>query len=410
MMGGSRMSLKDLTIDCLLCIFDYCSEGDLLCLCRADPALEDIIDAHYFHPLAYDLLLCGHRNNPRIGKRNRTRLKNYERIEVSRNWVSGTYFERPYFHHVQMFPTKLCLEADFLYITHAGYLRKYRRSSCDALHRRFDEEISTSTQTDISDFVKKNETIFAGRVCGSCFHYDTDSCMMTEQRMHPANEYLYCVDFVKDLYATSTDHGCRLWQRAQEFGMTHFDQVMNLPHAFRSLELSSDGQWLYGGLYTDDGRRALRAVHIESGEELVFSSNTRSIYDLKMKDDQVIFTANFDTTFRMFDRRIDRDVAIWEDPFDSSFYSLEYDGLHAVLVGTNRHARVNLYDIRMKKYVQLYFPGRTRQHNSLSPVYSLACDRQYMFVATDHNLRVFDFKASCGIRRDYSHINALTKN
>jgi len=82
--------------------------------------------------------------------------------------------------------------------------------------------------------------------------------------MHPANEYLYCVDFVKDLFATSTDTCCKLWQRNQEFGMAHFDMVMNLPHAFRSLELSSDGQWLYGGLYSDKGdRRALRAVHVE---------------------------------------------------------------------------------------------------------------------------------------------------
>nr|XP_016924644.1 F-box/WD repeat-containing protein 4 [Drosophila suzukii] len=407
-MHATRMGLKDLTTDCLLCIFDYCSEADLLCLCKADPALEYIIDTHYFYPLSYDLLLCGHRNNPRIEQRNRKRQKNYERIQVSKNWVSGTYFERPYFHHAQMFRTKLCLEANYLYITHAGYLRKYRRTSYDALQRRYEVEFSTSTQTDISDFVKKQDTIFAGRVCGSCFHYDADG--ITEQRMHPANEYLYCVDFVKDLFATSTDTCCKLWQRNQEFGMAHFDMVMNLPHAFRSLELSSDGQWLYGGLYSDKGdRRALRAVHVESGEEKVFNSNTMAIYDLKLKDDQVIFTANFDATFRMFDRRIDRDVAIWEDPFDSSFYSLEYDGLYAALVGTNRHSRVNLYDIRMPQYVQLYFPGRTREHKAFSPVYSLACDSQYMFVATDHNLRVFDFKANCGIRRDYSNINGLMK-
>ncbi|XP_016997098.2 F-box/WD repeat-containing protein 4 [Drosophila takahashii] len=407
-MHGLRMSLKDLTIDCLLCIFDYCSEADLLCLCKADAALEYIIDTHYFHPLAYDLLLSGHRNSPRIEQRNRKRLKNYERLEVSRNWVSGTYFERPYFHHAQMFPTKLCLESDYLYITHAGYLRKYRRTSHDALERRYEEEITTSTQTDISDFVKKQSTIFAGRVCGSCFHCDVDEPSLTEQRMHPANEYLYCVDFVNDLYATSTDNCCRLWQRSEEFGMIHFDMVTNLPHAFRSMKLSSDGQWLYGGLYSDKAtRRALKGVHVESGEEIVFNSSTMSIYDLKLKDDQVIFTANFDTTFRMFDRRIDRDVAIWEDPFDSSFYSLEYDGLYGVLVGTNRHSRVNLYDIRMKKYVQLYFPSRTREHKGFSPVYSLACDSQYMFVATDHNLRVFDFKSNRGIRRDYSNINVL---
>lgn len=119
----------------------------------------------------------------------------------------------------------------------------------------------------------------------------------------------------------------------------------------------------------------------------------------------MIFTANFDTTFRMFDRRTDRDVSIWEDPFDSSIYRLEYDGLYAVLCGAKHHSRVNLYDIRVPgKYIQLYFPGRNtgRQQYGTSPVYSLACDSQYMFVATDHNLRVFDFGTNYAVQRDYS--------
>lgn len=144
-----------------------------------------------------------------------------------------------------------------------------------------------------------------------------------------------------------------------------------------------------------------------SGEELVLNSDSISIYDLKLKDDNVLFTANFDTTFRMFDRRIDRDVSVWEDPFDSSFYCLEYDGLYGVLCGAKHHARVNLYDIRVPgRYIQLYFPSRTRQHYRGSPVYSLACDSVYMFVATDHNLRVFDFKnTNYGIPRDYTNFH-----
>lgn len=140
-----------------------------------------------------------------------------------------------------------------------------------------------------------------------------------------------------------------------------------------------------------------------SATQSILNSNTISIYDLKLKDDNVIFTANFDTTFRMYDRRSNRDEAIWEDPFDSSFYCLDYDGLYAVLCGAKYHGRVNLYDIRVPgKYMQLYFPYRKRQ--SSSPVYSIACDSRYLFVATDHNLRVFDFKADCAVSRDYRNI------
>ncbi|KAL7734485.1 hypothetical protein ACLKA6_010805 [Drosophila palustris] len=394
------MKLTDLNIDCLLRIFRYCSERELVILCQASNYLGAVIEQNIFYAMTQDLLLCGHRNKPCVEKRTQSPLTYFERLQVGRNWLKGVYLERHYFHHSQMFPSRLCLDSDFLYITHVNYLRKYRRTGPESLQRRYDKEISTSTVSDISDFVKKQDTIFAGRVNGSCFVSDTDA--ITEQTMHHAKEYLYCVDFVDNVYVSSTDTCCKLWKRSQEFGLSHFDLFMQLQHSFKSMKLSADGQWLFGGLYTDTGRRALRAIHVESGEEQVLNSNTISIYDLKMKDDHVLFTANFDTTFRIFDRRTDRDVSIWEDPFDSSFYCLEYDGLYAVLCGAKYHGRVNLYDIRVPgKYIQLYFPARTRQHRS-SPVYSLACDSQYMFVATDHNLRVFDFKTNYGVERDYS--------
>ncbi|ALC43821.1 CG33969 [Drosophila busckii] len=397
-----KLKLIDLNIDCLLGIFKYCTEKDLIALCQANNYICSVIEQHIFYALTKDLLLCGHRNRPCIEERNRTQLTYLERLQISRNWLKGVYEERPYYHHAQMFSSRLCLSSDTLYITHARYLRKYRRAGPEALQRRYDEEISTPSKSDISDFVKKDNTIFAGRVCGTCFVSDTDG--ITEQAMHNAKEYLYCVDFVEDTFATSTDTCCKLWKRSREFGLSHFDLFMQLQHSFKSMKVSDDGQWLFGGLYTDKrNRRALRAVHLESGEEIVLNSDTISIYDLKIKDDQVLFTANFDTTFRMFDRRCDRDVYIWEDPFDSSLYCLEYDGLYAVLCGAKHHSRVNLYDIRVPgKYIQLYFPGRTRQYYKSSPVYSIACDSQYMFVATDHNLRVFDFKANFGVQRDYS--------
>ncbi|EDV97626.1 F-box/WD repeat-containing protein 4 [Drosophila grimshawi] len=402
------MKLTDLNIDCLLRIFKYLSESELVILCQANNYIGTVIDQNIFYAMTKDLLLCGHRNRPCVENRNPTQLTYFRRLQVARNWLKGAYVERHYYHHAQMFASKLCLDSDALYITHANYLRKYLRAGAEALQRRYDEEISTPTISDISDFVKKHDTIFAGRVCGTCFVSDADG--ITEQPMHRAREYLYCVDFVDDVFVTSTDTCCKLWKRSKEFGLTHFDLFMQLQHSFKSTKLSADSQWLYGGLYTDKGRRALRAIHVESGEELVFNSNSISIYDLKIKDDHVLFTANFDTTFRMFDRRTDRDVSIWEDPFDSSIYCLEYDGLYGVLCGTKHHNRVNLYDIRVpRKYIQLYFPGRTRQSYRGSPVYSLACDSQYMFIATDHNLRVFDFTTSYSVQRDYSNFYELQR-
>lgn len=193
--------------------------------------------------------------------RNPKQLTYLERLQISRNWLQGVYLERHYFHHAQMFPSRMSLDSDALYITHANYLRKYRRTGPESLQRRYEVEITTPTISDISDFVKKQNTIFAGRVNGSCFVSDSDG--ITEQSMHHAKEYLFCVDFVDNVYATSTDTCSKLWKRSQEFGLSHFDLFMQLHHSFKSMKLSADGQWLYGGLYTDKERRALRAIHVD---------------------------------------------------------------------------------------------------------------------------------------------------
>lgn len=63
------MKLTDLNIYCLLKIFKYLSERDLVALCEADDNLGTIIEQHVFYAMTKDLLLCGHRNKPCVEKR-----------------------------------------------------------------------------------------------------------------------------------------------------------------------------------------------------------------------------------------------------------------------------------------------------------------------------------------------------
>lgn len=91
------------------------------------------------------------------------------------------------------------------------------------------------------------------------------------------------------------------------------------------------------------------------------------------------------------------------DPYDSSIYSLDYDGSYGVLCGMMYHCRVNLYDLRMtRKFVQVYFPSL--QNVRGSPAYSIACDSSQLFVATDHNLRILNFDADWANGKDYCDI------
>ncbi|XP_013119295.2 F-box/WD repeat-containing protein 4 [Stomoxys calcitrans] len=402
----------DLNTDCLLKIFSFCCERDLCHLCKVHRFLNEIIENNVFKIKAMDLLMCGIRNEPVILQRTQVSDLSYSsRLKIARNWLDGRYSERQYFRRSKMFPTKLILERNWLYISHANYINQHQRLKSEPLQRRYHREISTSNKSDIAHFVKKNNTLFAGRVAGSGFIYEEGSVM--EQQLHNPNEYMWCVDFEGDLYATSSDYYSQIWRREEEFGILHLDLLIQLKSSFKTMQFDCGGTRLYGGLYdSKNERRALREIDVESGYESILNSDTISVYDLKMKDNNIILTANFDSSFRIFDRRSNNDEAVWEDPFDSSFYCLEYDGLYAVLCGTKRHNRVNLYDIRVPgKHMQLYFPhfqGKERGDFRTSPVYSIACDSRYMFVATDRKVHVLDFKVDgCAVSRDYSHFNFI---
>lgn len=184
------------------------------------------------------------------------------RLSIYQNWINGRYKEIVYFHHNKMFPTKIFLEKNHLYLTHTGYLRIHRRLTNEPLQRPYIKEISSNVSTDISDFVKKRDTIFAGRICGSCFIYEDG--YTTDQRLHNVKEYLQCVDFSNDLYMTSTDRCNKLWRRSNEFGLIHLDLVKESKFSYKSMKFSNQGDILYGGLYTDLGRRALRETDIET--------------------------------------------------------------------------------------------------------------------------------------------------
>lgn len=137
----------------------------------------------------------------------------------------------------------------------------------------------------------------------------------------------------------------------------------------------------------------------------ILNSPSTSVYSLLWTNEQTLLTANFDTTLRLFDCRSNKDEHIWSDPFDSSIYSLDFDGVYGAVCGMKMHSRVNLYDLRMpKRCVQMYYP-LMRMFNGGSPVYSVATDSSQLFIVTDHNLRVLNFKidATTTESRDYAN-------
>ncbi|XP_058979993.1 uncharacterized protein LOC101889725 isoform X4 [Musca domestica] len=254
--------LLDINPDCLVKIFSFCSEKDLQNLCKVHWMLRQVIENNIFSIKTLDLLMCGRRNNPIIMQRTQYALSFGKRMEISKNWLNGCYREQQYFHRTKMFPTKLFLDKEWLYLSYACYISQHKRLKNEAVQRKYFHEISSKNNNDISDFTKKHESIFAGRVSGGCFIYE-DECM-TEQQLHCPKEYLWCVDFERNLYVTSTDHCSKIWRRSEEMGLLHLDLVSNLNGSYKALQFSNDGFRLYGGLYDSIiDRRALHEIDVE---------------------------------------------------------------------------------------------------------------------------------------------------
>lgn len=193
--------------------------------------------------------------------RTHTRLSYLNRLNISRNWLNGCYREQQYFHRSKMFATKLHLERDWLYLTYACYLSQHKRLKAEALQRRYHKEIVTSNKADIADFVKKGEIIFGGRVNGNCFIYEDGYA--TEQQLHMPKEYLRCVDFAGEIFATSTDACGKLWRREEELGLVNFELITELKGSYKCMRFNGGGDRLYGGLYTSIDRCALREIDLE---------------------------------------------------------------------------------------------------------------------------------------------------
>ena len=183
-------------------------------------------------------------------------------MKIGRNWLNGCYREQQYFHRSKMFATKLQLDREWLYLSYGCYLSQHKRLQVEPLQRRFHQEFSSRTKTDIADFVKKSNSIFAGHITGYCFIYE-DGSYVTEQQLHRPKEYLRCLDFAGQMYATSTDTVGKLWRREEEMGLVNLDLAKVLRESYKTMRFNQSGDRLYGGLYTSTSRRALREINLE---------------------------------------------------------------------------------------------------------------------------------------------------
>lgn len=223
------------------------------------------------------------------------------------------------------------------------------------------------------------------------------------ERCYGDCEFITCVDYKNDIFITTGKKSGKIFKLEEELGLQALELKYELPYFFQSCRLHNTQNRLALGKYSDREKRALCIVDLETGFLEEQQSCTGAIYDLLWKDENIIMTANFDSTIRLTDIRTKKDELIFSDIYNSSVYCLDFDGKYGVVCGM-KYFRVNLYDIRVtKRFQQMYFPKRTSFNNS--PVYSIQCDSSQLFVQTDTNLRILNFNCDYEKSRDYSNMN-----
>uniref|UniRef100_A0A1L8DN95 Putative wd40 repeat in seven bladed beta propellers n=1 Tax=Nyssomyia neivai TaxID=330878 RepID=A0A1L8DN95_9DIPT len=397
----------DLPDDILICILRYVSVTDLENVYLVSDRLAALVDRYFFLPLTLDLLMTCHRkkDTQHFLRTHADDLSFHRRWKLNENWRKGRYEETMFFPHRIPYASHIHLEKDWLYMTHGGQVRAHRRRRKDSLKRFPDFSYGNARDPDITAFTKKDDTMFAGTMCGTILLHDPQHCDGTNfftQKIASVKEYLNSVDFRNDIFVTTTNQTARVWRKEVELDFVLLETVHNLQQSFKCIKISPDGDKLAAGRYRDP-LCALKIVDMETGTVQELNSTSHAVYHILWRDPNTLLTANFDSTFRVFDIRTNTDAQIYEDPYDSSVYCLDYDDHFGVLCGMKYHGRVNLYDLRVtRRFIQMYYPSQMNSYGS--PVYDIASDASQLFVVTDRNLRVFNFNADWAAYRDYSNV------
>lgn len=336
-----------------------------------------------------------------------------------------------------MYPTRVQLERDWLYVSMGGQIRRHRRrrrqrkqksgtaDSCwlEAQHDIRAEIGNATADSDVLCFRRRDGVVFGGRANGRLvFSVDTaDGQRFVDGVVRygedgdgnddvGAGSAVMAVDMREDLYASAGQKRLTLWKRTECDDVDDdnendqrpmLEALVDFDVEYRAVAFANANDWLACGMYRDRERNALELIHLERNVRQTLNSRTTSVYDVRWLDANTIVTANYDASCRLHDLRANYDVQTWWDPYDAAVYTLELDGAFGVVTGMSANCRVNLYDIRQPgDFVQMYYPRLVRGYRG-SPVYGVACDETQLFAATDHDVRCMDFSEPWPKERNY---------
>lgn len=375
--------------DVLYVVFSYCDVqtlGRLSCVCRRFNAF---LKQSYIWNQRSKNVVATNQQDRRIVQRSRHVLEAVDKCWQSVRWQTGRYNEKVLLQHYTTYMPWLQLERDALWYSKGSAILKFVRLADGGVA---EQPILTlrGHSDDVGRFVCKGGLVVSGGNDGSLCIWTAAQGVFLHCRWLCNNKAINSVDYAKNIVVTgSRDRTVKVWTlqacvSTLAYCISMWDRVC-------SVALSECSRLLITGTAGCNGIAPLQAYDLSTGTRVaVLGTDHRhgaGVLHVCTETPTELLSCGYDTFIRLWDLRCpSKCVCAWEDPHDSAVYCVASDHNVTVLSGTNRYGVVRLWDRRMTRPVKMYYVGRGN-----SPVYSLAFDPCYMYVALDRSLNLLSF-------------------
>ncbi|XP_071090143.1 F-box/WD repeat-containing protein 4-like isoform X2 [Haliotis cracherodii] len=225
---------------------------------------------------------------------------------------------------------------------------------------------------------------------GTVMGWETSSgCQLFNYKLHSSDAQ--CVDIIETLVVSgSRDATVKVTSMQPDGNYSRLRKTLNVGARVWSLAVSSHGSLVASGSSGCGGVPPVTIWDLHSGEVVsqLGSDHKRGagVLDMKFESPYTLLTCGHDTCLRLWDLRTHTCVSTWVEPFDSALYCLATDNDNAIMTGTARHGMTRRWDKRCTNSLQMFYTGLCS-----SPVYSLAFNSRWMYVALDLCTNMVDF-------------------
>ncbi|XP_046348031.1 F-box/WD repeat-containing protein 4-like [Haliotis rufescens] len=378
--GWSNLTVTDLPDDVIFLILSYLDVPSLGRICQTCTYLRALASSD-------SIWLRYSKRHNIIKDRCCDSLKN--KCRVAQNWAQGKFQEvtliknpvrlLPWLQHDDsrlFFSSKNCIKQ--YQVLKNGHLRENSQR-----HLRGPKE-------DVCRFVNKNNLTVCGCRDGTVMGWETSSgCQLFNYKLHSSDAQ--CVDIIETLVVSgSRDATVKVTSMQPDGNYSRLRKTLNVGARVWSLAVSSHGSLVASGSSGCGGVPPVTIWDLHSGEVVsqLGSDHKRGagVLDMKFESPYTLLTCGHDTCLRLWDLRTHTCVSTWVEPFDSALYCLATDNDNAIMTGTARHGMTRRWDKRCTNSLQMFYTGLCS-----SPVYSLAFNSRWMYVALDLCTNMVDF-------------------